>query len=109
MNGLRRWLAISLTFSVISILALLFFTITPGQLRSLIQIHPAFLVAALIFQFSSWLVWGARMKTMAEAIGGELSFRKSVEIVLSNLFAAAITPGHAGGEVTRVQLLRGCK
>jgi len=49
------------------------------------------------------------MKTMSEAIGGELSFRKSVEIVLSNLFAAAITPGHAGGEVTRVQLLRGCK
>jgi len=46
---------------------------------------------------------------MAEAIGGELSFGKSVEIVLSNLFAAAITPGHAGGEVTRVQLLRGCK
>ena len=109
MKGLRRWLAISLTFSIISILALLFYTITPDQLRSLIQIHPAFLAAALIFQLGSWLVWGARMKTMAEAVGGELSFRKSVEIVLSNLFAAAITPGHAGGEVTRVQLLRGCK
>ena len=109
MKGLRRWLAISLTFSIISILALLFYTITPDQLRSLIQIHPAFLAAALIFQLGSWLVWGARMKTMAEAVGGELSFRKSVEIVLSNLFDAAITPGHAGGEVTRVQLLRGCK
>jgi hypothetical protein len=49
------------------------------------------------------------MKTMAEAVGGELSFRKSVEIVLSNEFAASITPGHTGGEVTRIQLLRGCK
>ena len=106
---MRTWLAISLTFSIVSILALLLFTITPGQLRSLIQIHPAFLAAALIFQFSSWLVWGARLKTMSEAVGGELPFRKSVEIVLSNLFAAAITPGHAGGEVTRIQLLRGCK
>jgi len=108
LNGLRKWLAISLTFSIVSIIALLLYTITPGQLRSLIQIHPAFLTIALIFQFGSWLVWGARMKTLSDAAGGELSFRKSVEIVLSNLFAAAITPGHAGGEVTRVQLLRGC-
>jgi glycosyltransferase 2 family protein len=108
MKGLRRLLAISLTFSIISILALLLYTITPGQLRSLIQIHPAFLTAAFIVQFCSWLVWGARVKTMSEALGGEVPFKKSVEIVLSNLFAASITPGHTGGEVTRVQLLRGC-
>ncbi|MGA3358677.1 MAG: flippase-like domain-containing protein [Halobacteriota archaeon] len=108
MKGLRKWLAVSLTFSIISILALLLLTITPGQLRSLIQIHPAFLAAAFIVQFCSWLVWGGRVKTMAEALGGEVPFKKSVEIVLSNLFAASITPGHTGGEVTRVQLLRGC-
>ncbi len=48
------------------------------------------------------------MKVMADALGGAVPFKKSVEIVLSNLFAAAITPGHAGGEITRVQLLRGC-
>jgi uncharacterized protein (TIRG00374 family) len=107
-KGLGKWLAISLTFSVISIVALLLLTITPGQLRSLIQIHPAFLTAAFIVQFCSWLVWGARMKILSEALGGIVSFKKSVEIVLSNLFAAAITPGHAGGEITRVQLLRRC-
>jgi len=107
-KGVRKWLAVSLTFSIISILALLLLTITPGQLRSLIQIHPAFLTAAFIVQFCSWLVWGARMKIMAEALGGEVPFKKSVEIVLSNLFAAAITPGHVGGELTRVQLLRRC-
>ena len=27
---------------------------------------------------------------------------------MSNEFAASITPGHAGGEITRVQLLRSC-
>ena len=107
MKGLRKWLATSLMFSVVTILVLLIFTITPGQLSSLIQIHPAFLAAALIFQFCSWLVWGARMKVMSEAIGGEIPFKKSVGVVLSNLFAASITPGHAGGEVTRIQLLKG--
>ncbi len=106
MTSLRKWLAISLIFSIVSILILLAYTITPGQLNSLIQIHPAFLACALIFQFCSWLVWGARMKIMAEAIGGKIPFKKSVGIVLSNLFAASITPGHAGGEVTRIQLLR---
>ncbi len=106
MKSLRKWLAISLIFSIVSILILLAYTITPGQLNSLIQIHPAFLVAALTFQFCSWLVWGARMKVMAEAIGGRISLKQSVGVVLSNLFAASITPGHAGGEVTRIQLLR---
>jgi hypothetical protein len=102
-------LAISLAFSIIAILALLVFTITPGQLRSLIEIHPFYLFAALVVQFCSWLVWGARLKTMAEALGGDVPFKKSVEIVLSNLFAASITPAHTGGEITRAQLLRGCK
>ncbi len=109
MTRLRRLLAISLTFSIIAILALLLYTITPGQLRSLIQIHPLFLTAALVVQFCSWIVWGARVKTMAEALGGDVPFKKSVLIVLSNLFAASITPGHTGGEITRAQLLRGCK
>jgi uncharacterized protein (TIRG00374 family) len=108
-KGFRKLLAISLAFSIISILVLLLFTITPSQLRSLVKIHPAFLTAAFIVQFCSWLVWGARVKTMSEALGGEVPFKKSVQIVLSNLFAAAITPGHTGGEVTRVQLLRGCR
>ncbi len=107
-KGSRKWLAVSLSFSVVSILALLLLTITPGQLRSLIQIHPAFLAAALIVQLCSWLVWGARIKVMSEALGGEVPFKKSVEIVLSNEFAASITPGHVGGEITRVQLLRSC-
>ncbi|MDD1725490.1 MAG: hypothetical protein LUQ34_01225, partial [Euryarchaeota archaeon] len=87
-KGSRKWLAVSLTFSIVSIIALLLLTITPGQLRSLIQIHPAFLAAALIIQLCSWLVWSARMKVMAEALGGDVPFKKSVEIVLSNLFAA---------------------
>jgi hypothetical protein len=102
-------LAISLTFSVIAILALLLYTITPGQLRSLVEIHPFYLTAALVVQFCSWLVWGARVKTMAEALGADVPFKKSIEIVLSNEFAASITPGHTGGEIIRAQLLRGCK
>jgi len=43
---------------------------------------------------------------MSEAIGGEISLKNSVAIVLSSLFAASITPAHAGSEVVRVQLLR---
>ena len=43
---------------------------------------------------------------MSEAIGGEISLKNSVAIILSSLFAASITPAHAGSEVVRVQLLR---
>jgi len=92
--------------SVISIIALIAFTISTNTVNSLIHINPIFLFAAIAFQLLSWLVWGARVKTMSEAIGGEISLKNSVAIVLSSLFAASITPAHAGSEVVRVQLLR---
>jgi uncharacterized protein (TIRG00374 family) len=92
--------------SVISIIALIAFTISTNTVNSLININPIFLFAALAFQFLSWLMWAARMKTMSEAIGGEISLKNSVTVILSSLFAASITPAHAGSEVVRVQLLR---
>ncbi len=92
--------------SVISIIALIAFTVSTNTVSSLIHINPIFLFAALAFQFLSWLMWAARMKTMSEAIGGEISLKNSVAVVLSSLFAASITPAHAGSEVVRVQLLR---
>ena len=76
--------------SVISILALIAFTISTNTVNSLIYINPIFLFAAIVFQLLSWLVSGARVKTMSEAIGGEIPLKNSVTIVLSSLFAASI-------------------
>ncbi len=92
--------------SVISIIALIAFTISTNTVNSLIHINPIFLFAAIAFQFLSWVTWAVRMKTMSEAIGGKISLKNSVAVILSSLFAASITPAHAGSEVVRVQLLR---
>jgi uncharacterized protein (TIRG00374 family) len=104
--NLKKWLTISLVLSIVSILALILFTISTSTIYSLISINPIFLLASIFFQLISWLVWGFRLKIMSETIGGRIKLKDSVAIVLSNLFAASITPVHAGGEVTRIQLLR---
>jgi uncharacterized protein (TIRG00374 family) len=104
--NLRKWLTISLVLSIVSILALILFTISTSTIYSLISINPIFLFSAIFFQLISWLIWGVRLKIMSETIGGRIKLKDAVAIVLSNLFAASITPAHAGGEITRIQLLR---
>ena len=106
MNNLRKWLIISLALSVVSITAVLLFTIGSNTISSLTHINPILLFAAIFFQLLSWLVWGKRMQVMSEALSRRIPFKDAVAIVLSNLFAASITPAHVGGEVTRIQLLR---
>ena len=106
MNYLRKWLIISLALSIVSITAVMLFTISSGTVTSLTHMNPILLFAAISFQFLSWLAWGRRMQVMSEALGRRIPFKDAVAIVLSNLFAASITPAHIGGEVTRIQLLR---
>ena len=69
------------------------------------KINPLYIVLALIFHISSLFIWSARMKILAKATGGSVSFLKSFEILLSSLFAACITPSEVGGEPVKIYLL----
>lgn len=102
MEKLKKWVLISLIISLISILILVMATIKPTTLLCLTQIKPIYLVTAVVFHITSFFIWGARMKIMSKALGCNISFISSLEIVASNLFVAAITPSMAGGEPVRI-------
>jgi len=106
MEKLKKWVLISLIISLISILILVIATISPTTLLCLTQIKPIYLVTAVVFHIISFFIWGARMKIMSKALGYNISFISSLEIVASNLFVAAITPSMAGGEPVRIYGLR---
>lgn len=106
MEKLKKWVLISLIISLISILILVIATINPTTLLCLTQIKPIYLVTAVVFHIISFFIWGARMKIMSKALGYNISFISSLEIVASNLFVAAITPSMAGGEPVRIYGLR---
>lgn len=100
-----KLLVISLAISIITLLAILLLTISEETIKSLLAIKPQYLIIALLVQPISWVIWGARIKLMSDALGSRISLIESTRIVVANLFAAAITPSQAGGEPIRVHLL----
>lgn len=102
---MKRWIAISIALSIISILIVVILTVDVSTLENLRKINPTILILALGLHSFSYVVWAARMKVMSSSVGTEVSLVRSTEIVLSNLFVAAITPSMAGGEPVRIHLL----
>jgi len=112
LNGLRKWLAISLTFSIISILALLFYTITPDQLRSPYTNSPGLLGRRIDLSVRFVARLGRPNEDHGRSGRGRALVRNRSRSSCQIFFAAAITPGHAGGKlpesaVARLQAVRG--
>ncbi|MDY6931296.1 MAG: flippase-like domain-containing protein [Halobacteriota archaeon] len=105
MDNVRRSLLISVTVSLVSIVLVIWLTMDSEDIRQLGNINPLYLILALIMHVGSWVVWSYRIKTLTRASGGYISFAKTFKIVVSSLFAAAITPSQAGGEPVRIYLL----
>lgn len=106
---IRLSIIISIALSLAIILLILYFTIdetTIEQLKSVDIRYEFFLLAALL-NVLYWVLWGARLKILANAINPDvkISLWKSTKIVIANLFLAGITPSMAGGEPVRIYLL----
>lgn len=110
-------LTASLAISIITLIFILFFTITPDTIDALAKIKPCYLVLAIGMHIGSWLIWSCRLKIMYNFIGfhaggqkkdgkpNELKLLQSLKIILASLFAAGITPSQFGGEPVRIYLL----
>jgi len=100
---------ISLILSISIIIVILFFTVDAKTLDQLskVTIKYEFFVCAILLNILYWVLWGARLKILANAMDKnvKISFFKSIKIVIANLFLACITPSMAGGEPVRIYLL----
>lgn len=105
MKRTNKVLIISLAISSITIGAILYYTFSKGLLTEIKKIDTAFLVIAVLAHMLSWVVWGYRVNLLAKITPMKLKFEKSLEIVLSSMFAASLTPSYAGGEPVRIYLL----
>jgi len=105
MQRLKKILVISLMLSILLLVLLIAFTMGPETLPALQQMDPIFLLAAVVLHMGSYIIWGMRLKVMAAELGHYISIKYATEAVLSNLFAASVTPSTAGGEPVRIHLL----
>src|SRR5512136_3380415 len=101
----RKWLFISIGFSLLVLVVILFFTINENTLTYLQKINPWFLLLAFLTHVLTMCFWAWRVQKMTLSLGYRIGFFYSLNLVFANLLAAAITPAQAGGEPVRIHEL----
>jgi len=101
----RKWLYISIGFSLAVLIIILYLTINENTIGYLRQINPVFLLLAFLTHVITMCFWAMRIKKMSFSLGYRIPFLYSLNLVFANLLAAAITPAQAGGEPVRIHEL----
>lgn len=101
----RKWLFISVGFSIFVLIVILAFTINENTLTYLSRINPGFLLLAFLTHVLTMCFWAWRVQKMALSLGYRIGFFYSLNLVFANLLAAAVTPAQAGGEPVRIHEL----
>ena len=100
---------LSIVLSLTIIILILYFTIDAKTIHQLSSAHIRyeFFAAAVALNILYWILWGARLKVLSNAMDKnvKIGLWKSTKIVIANLFLACITPSMAGGEPVRIHLL----
>jgi uncharacterized protein (TIRG00374 family) len=101
----RKWLYISVGFSLLVLIIILFLTINENTIQYLRQINPLFLILAFLSHILTMCFWALRVQKMSGSLGYRIPFFYSLNLVFANLLVAAITPSQAGGEPVRIHEL----
>ncbi len=105
MTKFVKLLITAVIISIISSILLLTMTVDTETVDTLLNIRHEFLAIALGLQLFSYFIWGTRTKFMCQSMGTDIPLSRSVEIAISSLLVAAVTPSSAGGEPLRIHLL----
>jgi uncharacterized protein (TIRG00374 family) len=101
----KRWLWISFGFSLVVLVAVLYFTVDAATFQYLRELNVYFLVLALSVHLAALCMWALRIKFMSRALGYRIGFFYSFNLVCANMLLASITPSNAGGEPVRIHEL----
>ena len=100
-----KWLGVSIVFSVIVLVAVLYLTFDETTIVYLAQMDPFYLVLALLLHVAALVIWTVKIQTMVKSLGYRVGFLYTLNMVNANLLVAAITPSQAGGEPVRIHEL----
>ncbi len=101
----KRWLYVSLGFSAVVLVAVLYFTVDASTVAYLRQLNPFWLVLALCTHMLALCFWALRIKFMSRSLGYKVGFFYCLNLVCANMLVAAVTPSQAGGEPVRIHEL----
>jgi uncharacterized protein (TIRG00374 family) len=96
---------ISIVFTTLVLIAVLYLTVDEKTFEYIRQLNPVFLFLAFVLHIISLVFWSLRVQVMAKYLGYSVPLRYCFNLILANLFVAAITPSQAGGEPVRIHQL----
>ncbi len=103
---LRRKVRIVLCFLIPTLVIILLSIVRQAGLHSLTQsVSWPWLGCIGILMVSKWLVDGFRLRQIVRFSGGEIPYRRSLEVFMASIFGSNITPFYAGGIATQVYFL----
>jgi glycosyltransferase 2 family protein len=105
MNRYKKLLIGALFISAVSIALVVGLTFDSETISALRSIKLEYIAVAAIFHIFFYFIWGARTQALCKSLGYEVKYLKIVEIILSGVFAAGITPSSVGGEPLRIHML----
>lgn len=105
MNKFKKLFIAALFVSAASIALVVGLTFNSETIEALRRIKLEYILAAALFHVFSYFIWGARTRALCNALGYKVNYLKIVEIIISSVFAAGITPSSAGGEPVRMHML----
>jgi len=101
----KRWLWISFGFSLVVLIAVLYFTVDASTIRYLRELNITFLILAIAVHMAALFMWAWRIQFMSRALGYRVGLIYSFNLVCANMLLASITPSNAGGEPVRIHEL----
>lgn len=103
--SLKKGLYLFLILSASTSILIVYFTMDEGTWACLARVRYTYILAILGLILAGWSFDTLRLRTLVASLGNRISFIKSLGIVLSDIFAAAVTPSHMGGGIVQVYML----
>ncbi|NIA22940.1 MAG: flippase-like domain-containing protein [Proteobacteria bacterium] len=100
-----RGTKILVTISTVIIIIIMVFTVKKDTFEYLKQAKPIFLLLTFIAWLFYILLDGYRVQILARALNKKIPIRTSLEVILSGLFLAAVTPFQTGGLPVQLYIL----
>lgn len=105
MNKWRKLSLLGIGISLITIVAIIYFTIDRESLDYLAHISPWVIVLIILLHTGGFISNALRLKVLTAATGNRVRFTVALEAGLASSFMAAVTPSQMGGEPLRISIL----
>ena len=102
---IKRGIKIFLMITIVTLTLLLIFTVSDETLNSLKKMQPIYFLLAFAALCIYYYLDAVKIKVLGKALSHDLSISLGLDIIISGIFLAAVTPFQTGGLPVQLYVL----